>query len=177
MTNNKSLTLKCKVHYLNKCDRHCNVCESENLNVTTSDIELVDVTGFSVRNVAFHNNVVRLSINNQVCNYVPIFTDKFFPNLETLRVFSSELKQIGQKNLKGFKELRELLLPLNEIESLDSDLFQFNPKIARIDLSHNKLKNVGLALFSSLKLVKFANFKGKITLWNYCKLKFNKKIF
>lgn len=119
---------------------------------------MIEVTGFSVRNVAFNINAVRLSINNQICQYVPVDTDKFFPNLETLRIWSSGLTRIIQADLKGFKELRELLVPLNEIESLDSDLFLQNKKIARIDFSRNKLKNVGLAFFTSLKGLTYANF-------------------
>lgn len=154
------LILKCKVHYLNKCERHCHVCESENLNVTSEDTKMIEVTGFSVRNVSFHINALRLSINNQICVFVPIETDLFFPNLETLRIFSSGLKKIRQSDLKGFKALRELLLPLNEIESLDSDLLSYNKKIARIDLSRNRLKNVGLAFFSALKTLTYANFIG-----------------
>lgn len=151
------LSLKCKLHFLNHCDRNCHVCESEDLNVTNSDFQLIEITGMSFHNIAYQS-VVRLSINNQICRFVPKETDKFFPNLETLRIWSSELKVIKQENLKGFSELRELLVPLNHIESLDSDLFTVNKKISRIDFSWNKLKNVGLAFFSSLKIIKYANF-------------------
>ncbi|CAG9810041.1 unnamed protein product [Chironomus riparius] len=117
-----------------------------------------EVTGFSVQNVASHNNVVRLSINNQICHFVPLETDKFFPNLETLRIWSSGLKKLDQNDIKGFEHLRELILPLNDIESLDSNLFEFNKKIKKIDLSRNKLKSVGLALLSTLRTITYINF-------------------
>ncbi|KAG5668303.1 hypothetical protein PVAND_016249 [Polypedilum vanderplanki] len=161
LTNNNSenLILNCKIHTLNRCNRYCQVCESENLNITNSQTKLIEVTGFSVRNVAFHNNVIRLSINNQLCRFIPADADKFFPHLETLRIWSSGLKRLEQNDIKNFNELRELILPLNEIETLDSNLFEFNLKITKIDLSRNKLKNVGLALFAPvMKKLNHVNF-------------------
>lgn len=119
---------------------------------------MTEVTGFSVSNVAFHNNVVRLSINNQICYFIPLDTDKFFPNLETLRIWSSGLKKLDLSDIKGFEHLRELILSLNDIEYLDSNLFKFNKKIIKIDLNRNKLKSVGLALLSSLRVITHVNF-------------------
>jgi hypothetical protein len=153
------LTLQCRVHTLTRCDRHCNVCESEHLNVTSPHTKLVEVTGFSVRNVAFHNNVIRLSINNQICRFIPSHADQFFPHLETLRIWSSGLRRLVQADIKGLPQLRELILPLNEIEVLDSDLFQFNARISKLDLSRNKLRNVGLAVFAPVsKALTHVNF-------------------
>lgn len=125
--------------------------------MTSINTELAEVTGFSVRNVAFSNNVVRLSINNQVCYFIPQGTGKLFPNLQVLRIWSSGLKKLQQNDIKDFENLKELIVPLNDIESLDSNLFEFNKKLIKIDMSRNKLQHVGLALFTSLPILSSVN--------------------
>lgn len=146
-----ALELQCRTHYLGKCAKTCMVCEVEFLNVTDRNEIITNVDGFSGRKGATESDVSRISINNKVCNHIPANGEKFFSKLSTLRIWSSELKEVKQNDLKGFYHLQTLNLAGNELEILDSNLFAYNRKISQIDLSRNKLKHIGLVLLDPLK--------------------------
>jgi Leucine-rich repeat (LRR) protein len=57
-----------------------------------------------------------------------------------------------------FTELREISVSRNEIEVINSNLFEENPKLLKIDFSRNRIKHVGFNILKPLKGLLFADF-------------------
>lgn len=86
--------------------------------------------------------------------FLPSGIEKFFPNIEKIRISHSGLTNLTQNNLKNFSNLRILILNNNKLEHLDSDVFEFNNKIEEIDLSENQLKDLRVESLKVLKNLK-----------------------
>lgn len=106
------------------------------------------------------NDVVVLSIEDQVVNYFPKNLEKFFPNLKGIKVANTGLKSIKQETLKPFPKLSHLALFGGDLETLDNDLFSFNPDLKWLALDDNKLKFIGDDLLTHLEQLK------KVSLYN-----------
>lgn len=81
-----------------------------------------------------------------------------FPNLLGISIYSCELKEIHQGNLKPFAQLESLHLSNNKISVLEHDLFKFNPKLVRIRVNGNQISHVESSVFIDLKNLKSLNF-------------------
>ena len=84
---------------------------------------------------------------------------KFFPNLEVVKIFSSRLKFIDNYDFRFLMTLKYLDLEQNEIEVLQSDLFQFNLLLIKVNFRKNKLKFIGARLLEPLKHLTTARFE------------------
>ncbi|KAG5668050.1 hypothetical protein PVAND_016006 [Polypedilum vanderplanki] len=74
-----------------------------------------------------------------VMYYLPNhFYYKFF-GLISLTISNTQLKEITQEKMKNFPELENLSIIHNDLTSIPSDLFHFNPNIKYIDLRYNKI--------------------------------------
>lgn len=103
-------------------------------------------------------HIIILSIRYQTVHRVPEDLDKFFPNVEALQIFNSELKILEQKDLKPFDNLKELWVHQNELESLSGDLFKFNTELQLIVLNNNRLRFIGKYILVPLTKLEIANF-------------------
>lgn len=92
--------------------------------------------------------------------FIPTGIEKFFPNVERIEISRSGLKNLTQNNLKNFSNLKFLNLTSNQLDHLDSDVFEFNDKIEEIDLSENNLKSIRVAslkVLTNLKKLDLSN--------------------
>lgn len=98
------------------------------------------------------------------CHYIPKNVAKHFTNIKVLVVARSGLKVVRQQDLEPLKKLENLYLDYNQIQSLDGNLFTFNPNIAYINFSNNQIKTIALDAFTPLKMIKELGFGENICL-------------
>lgn len=87
---------------------------------------------------------------NRFISYFPTGIEKFAPNLNYLKIENSELLEIKQQDLKVFPRLKTLWMQGNLFETVEKDLFEFNPKLEAIDFSKNKIKEIDGDVFDNL---------------------------
>lgn len=140
-----------------QCSFSGNVCSVSSLQVTSPNQNVITVNG---QNESFYRtrSVKKLSIGDKNINFMPNGIEKFFPDLESIRICNSNLKSIDQADLKPFGKLRNLDVERNDLVFLDSELFEFNPEIETLDFYNNKLRYVGENIFKSLSKLNIADF-------------------
>lgn len=125
--------------FLNAPLYSCQVYEIENYDLTQS---INGISGIH-REEMSNENVTSLFISD-VGNIsrLPRGLEFFFPNLMSIEVIRSGLKEISQRDLAVFRKLQRLSLHSNELETVDSDVFESNLELLIIDLSENKANDV-----------------------------------
>lgn len=81
---------------------------------------------------------------------IPTGLSEIFPNLETLSINQCGLEVITKDDLTGFKNLKALLLPNNDLTSLPSNLFEENKFVEKISCMNNKLTSIGRNMLDPL---------------------------
>lgn len=104
-------------------------------------------------------DVKAFSVVNQYLLEFPLNVSNFFPKLESIRVFQSKLKRISRSDLESFTDLKELDLTYNDIEIINSDLFQSNLKMEAIAFNLNPLKHVAHHVFDHLPNLSTLDFR------------------
>lgn len=100
-----------------------------------------------------------LTIINKKAFYIPKFIEGVAKSLEGIGIINCRLKSIDKRDLKQFTNLRGLWLVDNDLEVLESDLFEFTTKLEIINFSGNQLKLVESNVLEPLKNLKQAFFK------------------
>lgn len=132
-----------------------NLCGVSGLKISSTDDTITSVNGQSVP----LTDVNIVHIFHQQINYFPKGLDKFFPNLEAIQLSYTPLKSIKQADVKPFgSKLKKFILGGNQIEDLDSDLFEFNSELRWIGFQENQLKTVGKNILKPLTKLQRAYF-------------------
>lgn len=132
-------------------------CYVKNLNIT----ERGDTMNPS--SIDDDNQFEALMIEDQIVNFMPSFTDLLAQRLERLCVDSCHLKVITKEDLQQFPNLKDVSVASNDLEWLDGDLFEFNPRLEIVSFYKNKLTFIAANLLDSLINIKEADFYA-----NYC---------
>lgn len=103
-------------------------------------------------------NVTVFVVRHQKVTKFPQELNTFFPNIKGVEIFNCSLKTIDQSDLKPLANLNELWLGNNDLEYLESDLFEFNPEIRILVFTKNKLKYIGDNILAPLPHLSKANF-------------------
>lgn len=119
---------------------------------------LDDVIGDHLSDGKSNVDVEHLNLWNQDMNFIPFSIDKFFPAIKAISWYNSKLLTITADDLKQFPNLIFLGLWMNNLVTLDGDLFKFTPKLQLIDVDGNQIENVGENLLSNLKDLTVADF-------------------
>ena len=130
--------------------------------VYSSKITSMNETITSVNDCTEPTNFHSLKFKRKTVHYLPKGIDKFFPNLERLAVYGSELKSLSQNDLKSLTQLKLVDFSMNDLEFLDDDLFEFNQKLRYVNFKENKLKYVGENLLNNLKNLKQIDFNSNL---------------
>lgn len=109
-----------------------------------------------------NNEVKVFNIYGGVCNILPSGFGTVFKNLEGLTVWNAALQTISSEDFKEFSGLREIYIYANQIVYLESNLFEFNPKMEFIHFQNNKIKYIGSNFFNQLPKLKFADFHSNV---------------
>lgn len=97
-------------------------------------------------------------ISNEILTTMPTNLDIFFPNLRGIIVQKSNLIHLSCDDLKSFYNLTIFSATGNPLESIDGDLFRYNPSLQLVDLSSNKIREIGENLLLTLPKLKEAYF-------------------
>lgn len=88
-------------------------------------------------------------------NFFPQNLHEFFPLLEILQIYGSNLREISGNDLRGFGEsLKILWLSTNELEIIEQNLFENTKNLEWVDFSYNKIKHVDARSFEILSQLK-----------------------
>lgn len=106
-------------------------------------------------------DVLALAISGQpLPNGIPANINSFFPNLTVLSFSNTQIPRISRYDLERFPNLHVLIMFNNHLEALNSDLFVSTPLIEYVNLSSNRLRNLGTGIFdrlSNLKTLRLLN--------------------
>lgn len=118
---------------------HAYTCKVHSLNLTQPKSAITFVKGEHPAG-GTNDNVNTFLILEQICEFFPVGVERYFKGLEGLAVQKSGLKKITKSDLKPFGELKSISLFGNELTTLESNLFMYNPKLKLISAFQNRLK-------------------------------------
>jgi Leucine rich repeat len=98
-----------------------------------------------------NNDVQAIAFYNQSMSFIPQNIEKYFGNIKIFHVKYTTLKTVSKEDLKPFPQLELVAYDVNQLEEVEGDLFDYNPKLHYIDLSYNKITNVGPNILRDLK--------------------------
>lgn len=101
-----------------------------------------------------NGDVEKLNIDSQTCEFLPIQFEKFFPNLQGLRVASSGLLSLRSTDLSVFPKLRNCDMFSNQLIVLEKDLFAKNPLLEYLYFGFNKIEKVDPNILDPLNNLK-----------------------
>lgn len=154
------MTLNCNFRYLKDLedsDKEIYTCESINFTNRVQNVHLNYVT--NMHEMGRRDRDVKVFIiKQQICHFLPLKIENFFPQLQELEVDSSGLKKLYRENFAPLDKLTMAIFPGNEIEFLPGDLFAYNQRITHIDFSQNRIKSIGRDLFATMYSLKYLVF-------------------
>lgn len=149
--------MNCDFSHLNNCVINCYQCEVHKLVITKPNQTLTAINGYHHEDDS-SRDVVTLKIIEQIVNFLPSGVSQHFPYLTVLRIWSSGLRSFTQEDVRNMKYLTDLSLSGNFLESLDSDLFNYNPRLIKVDFTRNRIKHVGSNLMRPLRSLSVIDF-------------------
>lgn len=137
-------------------------CSVKNLITTNPNENVTNIIGTHDKGKT-NEHVKKLNIQKQTCEFIPRGFEKFFPNLEGLRVAQSELTSLSQSDLSVFPKLRNCDMFNNFLSLLEENLFAKNPHLEYLYFGDNRIRGVGYNILKPLSKLKKAIFQG-----NFC---------
>lgn len=131
-----------------------------NANITKPNlfVNSIEITS----NEKQFKNMVEIVFDKLQVFYVPEFHFDYRA-IKKFTVINSHLKIIHREDLKQFSNLKILWLQRNDLEVIESNLFDSNRDLEEINLNQNKIWFVGQNTFKSLLKLKTFNFSN-----NWC---------
>lgn len=148
---------------MDNCVTNCYQCIVQKLIITKPNQTITAINGRHANLEDSSNNAVTLKIIDQVVAFIPSRLDQHFPFLSILKIWSSELSSLSQKDIRDVKFLTDLSLSGNHLETLSSNLFQFNRRLIIVDFTRNRLRHIGQNILKPLKSLVSVDFYQ-----NYC---------
>lgn len=134
-------------------------CHVNNLKISTPNENVTSIIGTHIDGKT-NSDVVKLNIEQQTCEFLPNDLEKFFPNLQGLRVVKSGLVELNQKDLSVFPKLRSCDMWNNFLINLDANLFVKSPEIEYLYFGDNRIMELGHNILKPLKKLSKAIFQG-----------------
>lgn len=140
-------------------------CAVNTLETNELKRNVSDVTG---RHKARRGNrdVVQIQISQHphpsLMEFFPRGFAGFFENIVAFHAGKNKLKYLEKSDLKEFGKLRFLYLYSNQLEVLQSDVFQNNPALEYVSFFNNRLMYIGSNILVPLKRLKIAYFNKNI---------------
>lgn len=122
---------------------------------TNDDVKALKIIGGGI--ISSHGNASSDKVMS-VCEVIPDGIGTVYPNIEALTVWRSNLKSVSSIDLQQFGNLREIWLFTNELEYLESKLFQYNPNVEVVSFNANQIKFIGQNFFEFLPKLQKAYF-------------------
>lgn len=135
-------------------------CNAYEVRIRSRDDSIISSMNDKDLNSFSGANYVTISIKGQTCHFVPKFPNNFFPDLLTLKITDSNLKEIQKEDIAQFRKLKYLTLGENDLKSLPYDLFEENLNLEFISFYNNKLVHVGQGILTPTKKLEDILFGG-----------------
>ena len=152
-----AIEVNCAFSDIENCVRNCYQCNVQKLVITRRNQTITTINGNHFKYDS-NDNVVTLKIIDQLVFFLPSGFVNHFPFLSVLKIWTSGLRSIVQEDIRDMKYLTDFSLSGNDLETLNSNLFQFNQRLIKIDFTRNRLKHIGLNLLKPLKNLVYADF-------------------
>jgi Leucine rich repeat len=150
------LELKCDFQHFGPNVQY--TCVAKKFRSTFTDRVVTNVTGKHV-NGKTNDDVKRLMIHHQHCEYLPLNISFFFPNLEEFDAKKNHLAHLVTGDLEGLDKLKTLDLSHNSVEHIPHDFFIGHSTIENVLLENCHLKKIDngaldpLVRLKSLRLI------------------------
>lgn len=92
---------------------------------------------------------IRLSNLTQL-TFMPRLLETWFPNMYAIQISNTNLFQLSQADLKPFPQLLFFKAYGSNLETIDANLFAYNPLLRSISFNSNHIKNIGKDTFTNL---------------------------
>lgn len=109
-----------------------------------------------------NDDITQLYIIHQTMEYFPLGFTKFFENIVAVHAGMNKLKYLEKNDLKEFTKMRYLYLYSNQLEVLQSDVFQNNEALEYVSFYNNRLMHIGSKLLLPLPRIRQAYFNKNI---------------
>lgn len=107
-----------------------------------------------------NNDVIEVYIKDSKISHLPNGMFVIFPNLQNLFLDNTYLKQWKREYLRGARNLTNLYILKNDIESFDDDAFAEVPQLESLRIEENKIKFINpniFKVFSELSVLDLQN--------------------
>lgn len=119
--------------------------------LSPDDRDLTRVTG-THETGKMDDDVIDFYSEGKIKNFFLQNIKKFFKNVQKVSLISANLSTLLKYDLQPFgSQLTVLRLYYNNLEAIESDLFEFTPNLNWINFNDNQLKFVGKGTFSNLQ--------------------------
>ena len=97
-----------------------------------------------------NNDVNAFYAKYRTINYFPRGLEEIFPNIKSIYIWHSGLKEVHQSDLQSLTNLVVLDLWDNEITSIPAGLFDYNPNLKHISFTENRITFIDTKVFNHL---------------------------
>lgn len=133
-------------------------CELKEGTITSKKDRLVtNIYGTHVHNKTSNDVKSFLTYKKQM-SFMPKGIEQVFKNLIILDIYSADLLEVHIDDLQPFPELRYISFMFNKLETIEFDLFVYNPKLEFLVLYGNRIQFVNDA-FDILPSLRFLSFE------------------
>ncbi|KAL7012802.1 hypothetical protein ACKWTF_015059 [Chironomus riparius] len=101
-----------------------------------------------------NDDVLGFYAEDQVLHYFPKNLDKFFKNIELIRIMACGLKEVHQADFKPFRNLTLLQIRDNKIKIIEEGLFEFNQKLEVLVVYESHIIHIDPTVFDNLNNLK-----------------------
>lgn len=160
----RALTIDCdytdKIQNVQQTLYQCTVTNAFTITKPDTIIESANGTHTNGRN----DSMVEFIFINKISiiNYFPSGLIEVFPDLLKIEITAVELMEIHQKDLKPFVKLEFLILDINELKSLEKDLFLFNTKLKQFSAKSNQISYIDPYIFDHLNQLSSLDLTGNV---------------
>lgn len=91
-------------------------------------------------------DVKALDILAQQIDFVPTDINLFFSNLQIIRISGCPVKAFTKEDLRPFPQLAYFVVYNAQLTTISGDVFKYSPELLYLNLSVNKITNVGPGL-------------------------------
>lgn len=120
--------------------------------ITSKDERIITEIRGQHLNGKTRDDVKFFSSYEKKVNYFPRSLTKVYRNIERVKIYGANLREITKDDLEQFGDkLKSLWLYNNKIEVIESDLFSANKNLEEIHLGTNKIKHIQNGAFNGLE--------------------------
>lgn len=155
------MELKCDFMWLpNVSKGSFYTCCISKASITQPGTEISAIIGNHLEEKS-NNDVTAINICNTTVHFFPRGLYKIFRNLKALWICKCGLKEISREDLMGLEGLEQLIVNINELQSLPSDLLIGMDNLKSISFNQNKLEFMSSKLFEPIagKELVYADFR------------------